>query len=89
MQELEVTFGRASQVWWAFTWRAMLYALLSGAIIGVVVGLICAVLGFDPQRLLPFNLLLGAVVGILASIWVISKILNKKFSSFRIALIQD
>lgn len=89
MQELEVTFGRAAQVWWAFTWRATLYALLSGAIIGVVVGLICAVFGSDPQRLLPFNLLLGAAVGILASIWVISKILNKKFSSFRVALIQD
>lgn len=89
MQELEVTFSRAAQIWWAWFWRATLFALLIGAAIGFVVGFIAAILGFHPQQIAPITVSLGAIVGIVVSIWVQSKILKKKFSSFRIVLVQE
>ena len=31
---LEVTFKRATAIWWALLWRALLFGFLSGALIG-------------------------------------------------------
>lgn len=89
MQELDVTFGRAAQIWWAWLWRALLFALLFGCLAGIVVGVGASILGLQVQQLTPVMLSLGLAVGVIVSIWVLTKTLKKKFSSFRIALIQN
>jgi len=89
MQEVEVTFGRAAQVWWAWLWRAMLLGILFGFLIGLVIGLAGHFAGINPKQLTPINMLLGAGIGIIVSIWMMTKILKKNFGSFRIALVQN
>ena len=88
MQELEVTFGRAAQVWWAWFWRSTLFALLASSVVGFTFGFIRASLGFHGSAL-PVSFTLGAVVGVLVSILVLAKVLKMKFSSFRLVLVQE
>jgi hypothetical protein len=89
MQELEVTFGRAAQIWWAWVWRAVLFGMLSSFPLGLLVSAIGIPLGFNALQLMPVSMILGAIAGIIISIWAQGKILKKKFSTFRIALVQD
>ena len=89
MQEIEVTFGRAAQVWWAWLWRAMILAMLSSTIIGFIIGLAGHFAGLNPQQILPISIILGGFIGVFVSIWIMSKILKKNFGAFRIALIQS
>ncbi len=100
MQELEVTFGRAATVWWAWTWRIMIYLLLFSIIVGVVlgiaVGVVVASLGVDQAEMkvwmpaiMGVSGLFGMVVSIWTQIWVMSKVLKKRFSDYRIALIRN
>ena len=88
MQEVEVTFGRAAQVWWAWFWRAMGFALLFSFISGLVIGFAGHFAGLSPQQIMPISMILGASIGVVVSIWMMAKILKKNFGSFRIALIQ-
>ncbi|WP_162934947.1 hypothetical protein [Pseudomonas cavernae] len=88
MQEVEVTFGRAAQVWWAWLWRALLLSLLFSFIAGLIIGLAGQLAGISPRQIVPINMLLGAFIGVYVSIWILSKTLKKKFRSFRIAFIQ-
>lgn len=87
MQELEITFSHVLQIWWAYTWRVVLYGVLFGAEIGLLVGCTGFAFGYDNDDLMLLCQIFGSLISIPISIWVISKILNKKFSSFRIALI--
>lgn len=89
MQEVEVTFFRAAQVWWAWLWRSMLLALLLGFITGVMIGLVASIAGFTQQEIMPLSSILGAIIGLLVSIWIMSKMLKKNFGSFRIALLKN
>lgn len=88
MQEVELTFGRAAQVWWAWFWRAILFGMLFGFALGFTVGLIAHFIGLNPQQTTPFILISGMIIGVLTSIWAQAKVLKKTFSTFRVALIQ-
>lgn len=87
MQELEVTFGRAARIWWAWCWRTLLFSLLLGLAVGLLVGVAAALLGIPGQRLAPFNMAAGFGVGTVVSIWMMAKTLQRPFASFRIALL--
>ena len=39
---LEVTFSRATKVWWSLSWRAILFGILAGGAAGFVIGIISA-----------------------------------------------
>jgi hypothetical protein len=88
MQEIEVTFGHAAQVWWSWFWRSILFTILIGFFTGFIVGFFGHMADFTPKQIMPISMLLGAVIGVIVSIWILAKILKKKFRSFRIALIQ-
>lgn len=87
MREVEVTFGRLLSIWWAWTWRSVLVAMLLGGAIGFIAGLILALLGQPPQTgpIMAFNFLIGLLVGI----WMLARVLKMSFPDFRIALIQE
>lgn len=89
MQEIEVTFGRAAQVWWAWLWRSMGFVLVFSFISGLVIGFAGHLVGLTPQQIMSISMILGASIGVVVSIWTMSKILKKNFGSFRIVLIQN
>lgn len=89
MQEVEVTFGRAAQVWWAWLWRVTIYNSLLGLLIEFDISLAGHVAHLPSQYIILVNMLLGAGIGVIISIWIMTKILKKKFGSFRIVLVQS
>lgn len=87
MKEVEVTWGRVAQVWWALAWRGVLYAVVPSLIVGFVAGIYMA-LNNIPIAPNEWKIrLLGAFIGIGVGIWVTKIILTKSFNTFRIALI--
>jgi len=88
MERLEPTRQLAFKVWWAFMWRAVLFAVVAGFLVGVVFGLFSMVLKIDPHALNGVSGLLGLGVGALVSIEVMFRILKKKFNGFEVVLLR-
>ena len=88
MTELEITFGRAARVWWAYTWRAFLIMLAVGVVFGIILTLTHnqGTLSQPGNRLV--TQLLALVIAIPIGIWMLKKALCARFREFRIALIQ-
>lgn len=78
MEDVDVTWLRALEIWWAWLWRAFLWSILAGFVVGFVAGFVGAV------EAAPF---LGGAVGLPIGIWVLKGVLGKTFSDFRIALL--
>jgi hypothetical protein len=84
MEKIEVTFNHVIKIWWSYIWRCALFSGLLGFIGGLVVGLMVK------AELAPMvGAVLGYIGSIPVSIYVLYKILNKKFSNFSIVLINE
>ena len=88
MEEVEVKWIHAIQVWWSWLWRTMIFVLPISFLIGIVAGFIMISLDIDIQSNTFFLQLLGGCVGIYFSISIMKKILSKSFNGYRIALIK-
>ena len=86
MNKLEVTWWRATKIWWSLLWRSMLYVVLISIPIGFFIGIIAAALNITDQ-MAPYYNLIGAIIGIPVGICVIKIVLSKQFSDFQIILI--
>jgi ABC-type amino acid transport system permease subunit len=87
MEALDITYGRAARIWWAWTWRSLLIAVVLGVAIGFAIGFFGAAIGFRHTSVV--NVVCAGAAGIFAGIWVLAKILKKNFAGFRIVLIKD
>lgn len=87
MIELEVTWGRAARIYWAFIWRGFLY-MIPLFFFFIIVGIIMRIGGHTPlegNRLITqvFAMLCGIPIGI----YIVKQVLLEQMSNFRIALI--
>lgn len=88
--ELEVTWGRAAKVWWAYLWRnliALVVGMILGGVMGFVLGIIMGALGFEAQTIQYVITPIGFLMGIAISIVPIKMILGKDFGQFRLVLV--
>lgn len=88
MEEVEVKWIHAVQVWWSWLWRTMIFVLPVSFLVGMLAGVIMAALNLDLQKNAYLLQIVGAGIGIFFSIRVMRKILNKSFNGYRIALIK-
>jgi hypothetical protein len=86
MEELEVTWKRASIIWWSLLWRWVLFSALAGLIAGFVIGLAMVAFGVVEGAEV-YGRIAGVVVGIPVGIWVVKTVLVKEFNRFRIVLV--
>lgn len=86
MEELGVTWKRASVIWWSLFWRWVSFSVLAGFVAGFVLGLVLAALGIVEGAEL-YGQVAGVVVGIPVGIWVVKTVLMREFGHFRIALV--
>ncbi len=86
---LEVTFSRATKVWWSLLWRAILFGMLAGGAVGFVIGFIGGAARVAPEQLSRYGGLAGLAVGIPVGIWVMQTVLKKSWSDFRIVLVPN
>jgi ABC-type multidrug transport system permease subunit len=88
MEEIEVKWIHAVQVWWSWLWRTMIIVLPVSFLVGMLAGVMMAALNLDVQKNAFLIQIVGAFIGIYFSISVMRKILNKSFNGYRIALIK-
>jgi hypothetical protein len=87
MKELEVTWARTMQVWWAFFWRSVVYIMVPAFFLGAIVGTVLAVRDVPLEPHAWKLQLAGGAIGLFVGIWLIRVILSKTYSGFRIALV--
>jgi hypothetical protein len=88
--ELEVTWGHAVRVWWAYLWRNLLMIvamLVLGAALGFVIGFVMGALGISSKTIVAVTAVFGAILGLALSVVPIKLILGKDFGSFRLVLV--
>jgi hypothetical protein len=88
-QELEVTWEHAVSVWWLIIWRAVAGGLLIGAVLGLLIGLIGAMLNTPPIGGTWVSQLLSLAVGTAWMIVCVRWALQKRYAGFRIALLRQ
>lgn len=86
MQELEVTWTRATKIWWSLAWRGVLFGMIAAALAGFLVGLVLGSAG-NPELVEPTARITGMAVGIPIGIWVVRTVLSKEYRHYRIALV--
>ena len=89
--ELEITWKRATRVWWSYLWRnliALIAAAVLGGIFGFIMGFILAMLGVSSETVQLIVIPVGFIIGLLISIVPMKMILGKDFGEFRLVLLQ-
>ena len=90
MNEIQPTFKHALRVWWSFLWRNLLMILASmvlGGITGAILGFVLAALGVPVHTIRLVAGPVGAVIGLVLSVFPVYWILGKDFGSFRLILV--
>lgn len=87
MEELEITWLRATKIWWSLIWRGLLYGLLFGILISIPLSMATAALGLDQVQAERVIQNITGACGLLLGIWVLKIVLGKKYSDFRIVLV--
>ncbi len=89
--ELEITWGRAIRIWWAYLWRgliAMVVAMLVGGIVGAIIGFVMGALGVSLKVIPMVTGPIGGIIGLAISVVPMKMILGKDFGTFRLVLLQ-
>ena len=87
---MEVTWGRAGMVWWAYIWRLALCGIASaivGGVVGGILGFILGMLQVPKEAIIFVSLPVGLVIGTASSIIPMKLILGKDFGDFRLLLV--
>jgi len=88
MEEIEVKWSHAIQIWWSWCWRTMVIVSPLSFLVGVAAGIIMTILNIDIEKnTLPLQVI-GLCIGFYFSIRVLKMILGKSFNGYRIALIK-
>ena len=77
------------KVWWAFTWRAVLFAMLAGALAGLVIGIIGTSLGESPENLQGPSTFAGAVLGLFISVRVFRRLMTNGFGRYKLVVVDN
>jgi ABC-type sugar transport system permease subunit len=88
--ELEATWERTVQVWWAYFWRNLVcavVALVTSVIVGFVAGIVLRLAGVSPGAMEFAVGVLGGLIGLAISIVPFKFILGKDFGAFRLVLL--
>lgn len=82
--ELEITWGRTIQVWWAYVWRnliAILVAMIVGMGVGAIIGFVMGTIGCSMNAIQIVTGLIGFVIGVVISVFPMKMILGKILGS--------
>ncbi len=85
MEPVELNRTILLRIWWAYTWRALLGAIVLGVGVALLGGSAIIMLGAD-RGYLPAVSLLSTIVSTIWSIYAFRRVLSKDFGDFRISL---
>ncbi len=84
---LEPTRMMALQVWWAWFWRAAAGTFIAAFVVGLLLGVIGLVLGFDASQNRGLMGGLSMLVAFPVSVEMLYRVLRKRFTGFQIAIL--
>ena len=90
--ETEITWGKATKVWWSIMWRnliAIFAAMIIGGIIGGIMGVIMGAAGVPVETIQIIAAPIGFIIGIAVSIVPIKMVLGKSYGDFRLVLVEN
>ena len=88
--ELEVTWGRAVRVWWAYMWRnllAIVATIAAGGAAGFLIGFVMGAAGVPIKTIQVASTVVGAILGLAISVVPVKLILGRDFGEFRVVLL--
>lgn len=90
VDELRPGFKLVVRIWWLMLWRGVLGAFAISFVAGFALGFVAAITHFAPMdQVKLYGQILGAVIGVIWSLFVTLMALMKKYKGFRIALIRE
>ena len=82
------TWDRTLRVWWAYSWRTLIYSVVGGVVMGYPIGMMLGIVAPSPAVMKAFGMVFGFAVGAAMGLFVIySRILDENIGDFRIALL--
>lgn len=78
MTNVEVTWGRACEVWWSLVWRTVLLTVPATFVTTFILWMLDAA---------QYAGVAGALISIPVGIWVVKLVLGKSYSKFRLVLV--
>jgi len=87
MEEIKVTWRHATQIWWSLAWRMLVFGGLAGLVLGLLFGIIGAIVGTGDDVIQLWGQIGGMLVSIPVGIWAVKTILGKEFPIYRIVLV--
>lgn len=85
----EITDLLALKLWWAFTWRALSMAIISGIAVGIVIGLIAGVAGSSPEEMQGPSMIAGGFMGIFVSVKVFKYLMTRGFGQYKLVVVSN
>ncbi|MBI4853316.1 MAG: hypothetical protein HY819_16105 [Acidobacteria bacterium] len=83
-REMKPTFGHIIRIWWAYSWRAFLFALVGGLAIGFGLSII-----LPPIFAQILGIFAGIVVAFISQLVAFRAIIGTNLNGFRLAVLQD
>lgn len=83
-REMKPTFGHIIRIWWAYSWRAFLFALVGGFAIGFGLSII-----LPPIFAQILGIFAGIVVAFISQLVAFRAIIGTNLNGFRLAVLQD
>ena len=81
-EDIKITWGEATKLWWWWFWRAMFSALGGGFVIGFIQGFILTLLNVEQETIEILSAATGLVWGIFMAIFFLKRLLETQLNEF-------
>jgi hypothetical protein len=82
------TWGRVARVWFAYSWRTLIYGLIAAFVVGFPTGALLGAFSRMPAVYQTLQLLVGTIVNGAVGLFVIyTNVIDEKFGDFRVSLL--
>jgi len=82
----DFTWGRVFHIWWAWLWRAVVFSMVLGFVLGAIGGFIVGAAG-RPDLGAPVGAVLGWLGSIPVTVYVLGIVLRKRYRQFSIKVV--
>ncbi|MBU1078529.1 MAG: hypothetical protein KKH98_14620 [Spirochaetes bacterium] len=76
-------------IWWWFTWRGILAAIVGSILLGLLIAPVMKFLGADQTRVKNLFQLLSSVLVVVTQIYFLKRVIGRKFQGYTLTLIKD
>lgn len=80
------TWSMAARVWWSLTWRTLVFIFPVVFVFSFIFGVVMAIADIPRESYALVAQLAGMCIGLIVNIWIIKRLLSKRYSNFSITV---